>query len=152
MGGEDEPTTGLTTVGQRVIDAVNQAISEGLTAQSCWHWIEAVFKKAGLYPDGVPFYKAFEYIFQGSQYDAASSVMFLPKSRYASLITGDWLYVHNQNKYDRNGNHSVIFMGWEDQPTAQARVASSPFAHKPGHIETRNLVEQPIAFIMRARG
>lgn len=143
---------GASEVGRRVLDAVNSSISEGMVGDSCWGWVANVFKKAGLYPDGVPFYQSFVYIFRGSQYDATKTEKFLQTSLYSTVVAGDWLYIHNANQYDSNGNHSVIFIGWQDLNSGLATVASSRFANQPGQIETRNLIEQPIAFVMRAKG
>lgn len=141
----------MTQRGQKIVDVVNQAINEGVTAAHCWAWVEQIFVRAGLYQPPEKFYNAFEYIFRGSQYDSSSPQKFLPTSQYGLVQVGDWLYIHNKNQWDANGNHSVIFLGWQNQDSGVATVASTPFANKPGKIETRNLIEQPIAFVMRAR-
>lgn len=137
----------------KVQRAVEAAIKAGVVGSSCWDWIAEVFKRSGLWPSGKKFYEVFWYPFRGSQYVSSAPSKFLHSEEYCKVVKpGDWIYIHNRNRFDSKGNHSVIFLGWEDQDCRKAKVASSPFAGKEGRIELRDLVDQPIAFIIRLRG
>lgn len=133
----------------KIIQAADQVIKSGATSSSCWHWIELIFKRAGLYQGS--FGDWFAYIWKGGQYDKSNPQKFLTVAQLDILKPGDWLYIHNANQYDRNGNHSVLFMSWIDRQRGLARVAFTRFAGKAGEIGTRDLIAQPVAYIMRSR-
>jgi hypothetical protein len=46
LGGEEE--TSVAGGGQKIVDAVSQAISAKITAKDCWHWIFKVYQMAGV--------------------------------------------------------------------------------------------------------
>lgn len=123
-----------------VIQAAYQLINEGYLAKHCWDWIDQVFLRAG-YP-----LARRRTIFKGSQYGGDTFSLSDP----SVLEPGDWLYIHNQNRYDKNGNHSVFFLGWIDPGALEAQTASATFSGQPGKIETRNLQQTPVTWITRA--
>jgi len=142
----------LTMAGQRILQAVSSAISSGVVGSHCWDWIWKVYQLAGFGGDSVHSVRDIQFVFKGSQYDPSNPYKFLPIDRHVEIKPGDWLYIHNGNQWDRNGNHSVIFIKWLDGARCSAQVAASSFAGKPGRYETRNLCQERVAHLMRPKG
>ena len=67
-------------------------------------------------------------------------------ARMHSLQSGDWIFINNRNRYDKLGNHSVIFLDWEAFPVAKvAQLPSGP--HRPPNVGKYDLADMPLAHV-----
>lgn len=121
----------------KVIQAVNKLLKEGVTGKNCWDWIQQVYGEAKVRR---------KTIFKSSKYGGNGAETIEPKGL---LQTGDWIFINNKNKYDSKGDHSVIFLRWADEEKKIAVTANCGGSGKVGKIDQRNLVKQPVTFVMR---
>lgn len=123
---ETKPTTG-----NPIIDAVGRDVKKGgKRDDSCWDWAQCVYKDAGAGEGNVIF----------NRHPGHEPVGELD---YNQITPGSWLWVHNGNKTDKDGEHSVIFMDWLDKEKGLARVASGSAGREP-RIETYNFNQKEI--------
>ncbi|EKD63825.1 MAG: hypothetical protein ACD_51C00188G0003 [uncultured bacterium] len=127
--------------GQKVVDAVTAALKEGMRGDHCWDWVNKVYKKAGAQNQRI--YQDLSYPGKDCGDRHAS------ESLMSKLRPGDWLYINNKNKYDENGCHSGIFLGWINEDRQIARMASCPGAGKKGHVTRENLKQKPVTYISK---
>lgn len=125
-------------LGKRIAEMAVLAVNSGQlnNAQHCWNWAEKVCQQVGA--------RFGETIFRTAAYGS-------PKGRLEdiNLMEGDWLYIHNGNKSDKRGDHSVIFLGWKDEGSQLAYAASFPGPGKKARIHTVDFSKAPITSINR---
>jgi len=127
--------------GQKVVNAVNAALKEGMRGDHCWDWVNKVYKKAGVSSRRI--YQDLNYSGKKcGDHHASDELM-------GKLRAGDWVYINNQNRYDENGCHSAIFLGWINEDRQIAKMASCPGSGKKGRITRENLKKQPITYIAK---
>lgn len=122
--------------GERIAAMAEWAVSSGQLndAKHCWDWIQKVCKSVGM--------KFGDTTFRTRAYGSP-----IGELKYGVLGKGDWLYVHNGNKSDSRGDHSVIFLGWSDEAAHTARVASFPGPGKKARLHTIDFNKTPITSI-----
>lgn len=131
----DLDTTGTTEAGKKVLDSVGNCI--GKTADHCWAWADKVYKNAGVIPN---------VLYTHPKYKKGNPVL-SNEELFGKIAPGSWLWIHNGNSSDSNGDHSVIFLGWIDKSKGIAKTASAS-AGVPGHIDKpRDLVKNYITRI-----
>lgn len=87
-------------------DSTNQAedknasrdVLDGKIKISCWDWANEVYERRGIKLDFI--------------YESYGEKKAPPKAMVDDIKPGDRLVVYNENKIDKNGEHSVIFAGW----------------------------------------
>lgn len=124
--------------GDRLVKTALSSIGmqDSLGAKSCWDWIHNIYKAAGL--------KEGPAVFANSHYGSIGSL------DYKAVLPGAWLYIHNGNKWDKFGDHSVVFSRWIDEDKHIAEVMSFPGAgvSKPKpRIHTVDFSKEPITRI-----
>ncbi len=127
--------------GQKIVLAAKSlAGKENFRGAHCWDWADKVYKAAGFTHREV--FRNLGYSGRyGCPRDHCPSVQDLRGGR---LQPGDWIFLNNQNSSDAKGNHSGIFLGWEDESTGLASIASCPGANKVGNIKTYNLSHEQV--------
>jgi hypothetical protein len=148
--GEDSGVAGSTAAGRRVVSNAGELISESFKPIHCWAWVWKAYERSGYTGAKYPTLKNVKVLFKGSQYTGSGAKWF-PLSRYDELRPGDWIYIHNGNKYDTagRGNHSGVFIKWLDRSNYIAQTASSRGKGKVGGYRRRDLRAMPIAWLMR---
>lgn len=110
-------------------------------SKCCWDWVDKIYKAAGA---------KLRRIYQDLGYEGKDC-----GDRHAgpalmnALRPGDWLYINNQNRWDRKGCHSVIFLEWIDKNANMARCASSPRAGSSGRIHLVDFNKSPVTHISK---
>jgi len=142
----------LSDFQKRLLQQAKDLTDQNYSAQSCWHFIEAIFKNAGMTR-----ITQLDFPWIGNQYTyktrtIQSKPYMSPEEMKNSLIVGDWLYIHNKNTIDSKGNHSVLFLGWKDIDNLIAKTAEQRTLSQGGILNERNLSDQPVAHIMRMVG
>lgn len=129
--------------GRKVVEAVVAAENEGVQGAHCWDWVNKVYQRAGVSARRI--YQDLNYVGKDCGTHHASDELM------SKIRPGDWLYINNKNRYDTNGNHSVIFLEWTNEAEGLARVASCGGAGQIGHIEPqpRNLKQQGVTHISK---
>lgn len=132
-------------------------------ARHCGDWVDRVYAIAGVKRKKT-LYQKLNYAFVGgnrkngwksesdpSRHDCRKEGVFASGRLLDGLQPGDWLWVNNRNKFDRAGNHSVIFLEWVDKSKRRARVASW-FGNTRGRqkISVYNFKNMPVTAIRRA--
>ena len=139
------------TKGDAVVSAAKQMIDADVRGDHCWHWVDQVYSAAGarpsqVWPSGVYVHMTHpvrNFKLTPHYSDATNNDLM------GQLRGGDWLFINNQNTADKNGNHSVIFVGWHSPGVAN--VAQLPRAHavSPSIVKV-NLSVQPITHLSHA--
>lgn len=66
------------------------------------------------------------------------------QNKLSQIEKGDWIFINNKNAYDEHGNHSGIFLEWENPNTV--KIASSL---NNGSIHTYDINKYPITAIFK---
>lgn len=87
----------------------------------CWGWVDAIYSKAGL----TRWSNKRKVIYQNwKHYSAIWDQKLTNKDLMNEIKPWDWLYVHNKNWVDKNWDHSIIFLWWENWIVGKARIAN----------------------------
>jgi hypothetical protein len=142
--------------GRKVLEAVQTALDEGLTAANCWDGADKVYQLAGfdLRERGNKIFIGGKGKAEGELRDQIPDEQLVEENSLHRLRAGDHLYVHNGNQHDKvgdyeTGDHSVVFLDWENKEERIARIASVGGANKPFKLGVINLLENPVTFISR---
>ena len=128
--------------GDRVVATALQHIEDqNVKGAHCWDWVDKIYKMANVKRQGI--YHDISYVGKDCGNHKASQGL------VNGLQPGDWLYINNKNKYDTNGNHSVIFIKWI-APGKVAQIASCWGAGQPGRLHTNDFDKSPVVHIERA--
>lgn len=132
-------------------------------ARHCGDWVDRVYAIAGITRKKTH-YMNLSYAFVGgnrrngwkpegdkSRRDCRIEGVFASGALLNRIQSGDWLWVNNRNRFDKAGNHSVIFLGWVNKKKRIARVASW-YGNAKGRqkISTYNFNNMPVTAIRRA--
>jgi len=111
---------------------------------SCWTWTNAVYTLAWF-----PMWKRNVIYQDGAHYAPKWDQTWTQPALRRKLKRWDWLYVHNKNWVDKNWDHSVIFLWWENWVVGKAKTASYPWSWNKVSFKTYDLDENPIRYISR---
>jgi hypothetical protein len=137
--------------GGKVIEAVEKALKENLVGEHCWDGVDQVYKMAGfdLRNGANKIFDGAKGKAEGELRDSVPDAQLVEDGSPLRLRAGDHLYIHNGNKDDVVGDHSLIFLGWVNEGERVARTASVRAANRPLKLGERNLRETPVTFISR---
>lgn len=130
-----------------VVLAAESMIGAGTTANHCWAWSSEVYRRANAKRE--PLWPSTYFVHPAPSrsikdldwYDEDANA-----ERLTQLGPGDWLLINNRNTADYYGNHSAVFIDWQDRVNWIARVAQ--LARGPLEVpeyRAYNLVETPLA-------
>jgi hypothetical protein len=132
-------------MGSRILFAVELAMKENILGKHCWDWADKVYTIAGL-PQSrrrIIFNSAGEHGLNCGNFPADDE-------KLNQLKPGDWVYTHNKNYKDFNGNHSMIFVEWIDIGKRIAKLASCHNSGQPGTFDQRyDFNKSPVVFISK---
>ena len=132
--------------GERILRAIDDAIEQKIRGDNCWDWAEKVYVMAGL---SVPSKKNVVYSSVGTYKGRSCGNHCASDALLDSLQPGDWIFINNKNKRDPEGNHSVLFMGWEDREKRIAKGADCAIQGGTGKINLKNLKDKPVTAIIK---
>jgi len=137
----------VSDVRRRVLDTAEQMIANDTRAAHCWAWVNDVFNSASAKPRKTwPTDRYVVPVPGGNMRDLPNYSAAENLQRLSRLEPGDWIFINNRNTADENGNHSVIFVDWQDQARSLARVAQlSNGSRIPPAYKTYDLVDMPLA-------
>ncbi len=113
----------------------------------CWNWAETVFKYArAKRGHSVYNYKKD----RGGYVGRYCGDRHAKPHHIAQMAPGDWIYYNNHNTSSAHGNHSAIFLGWENKSRLIGKVASGSSSNR-GKIHKVNFRKYPITHIAKTR-
>lgn len=130
--------------GERIVKIVDKMVADKIKAKHCWDWVEKVYTAAGVKRRGVfSCFNKYEGKDCGTQH--------ADEKLLDQIGPGDHIFINNKNKYDKHGNHSVIFLGWVSRKNKIAKLAGFPGGSRPPVIYKRNLNNAPVTFIAKPK-
>lgn len=132
-------------IGSRILFAVELAMKENILGENCWDWADKVYTIADIPQTKrrIIFNSAGEHGLNCGEFPAEDKTL-------SQLEPGDWVYTHNRNYKDFNGNHSMIFVEWIDKEKRIAKMASCHGKDQPGSFDQRyDFNRSPVVFISK---
>ncbi len=130
--------------GERILRIVDKMVTDKVKAKHCWDWVQKVYTAAGVKRKGV--FSSF------NKYEGKDCGEHHADEAMLNRISpGDHIFINNKNKWDKYGNHSVIFIKWVSRKKKIAKLAGFPGGSRPPVIYNRSLNSAPVTFIAKPK-
>lgn len=131
-----------------IVSAAMELVKDRTPGAHCWDWIEKVYRAAGA-KRGAVVYQHPKYRKRG--FDRNHPSKHENPRNVRSLQPGDWLFIYNKNGIDTYDDHSVLFLGWENEAELIAKVANCRGAGRVGDLRIVNFKQTPVTMWIKPK-